>query len=401
MIVDALHLLARANLAGGLAIAAVALLRRPVRAGFGASAAYGLWALPLLVALASLAPALPGAPLAPVVLAAARSLAAAAPPLDAGSSGAAWIALSWALGALVCAGMIAGDQLRFAAALRGARPTVHGRRVVRAASDIGPAVVGRAIVLPADFEARFTCAEQAAVLAHEAQHLARGDVAANGLVALVQCLCWFNPLVHLAAHWIRFDQELACDAAVIAARPALRRPYAEALLKTQRVAVIPPLGCAWRPRGAPALKARIRLLKQRAPSGPRRALAAVLLAGLTLGAGYTAWAAQPAPRGFVTQPDWVRKPTSADLVRFYPRAALAQRVEGMAVMQCRVGRSGELSACRIIRETPQGAGFGTATLGMAPTFQMKPMSRNGRPVAGGVVRIPVRFAIPAGPAAKS
>ena len=62
----------------------------------------------------------------------------------------------------------------------------------------------------------------------------------NAVVALIQCLCWFNPLVHLAARWIRFDQELACDAAVIAERPGLRRPYAEALLKTQVMAAIPP-----------------------------------------------------------------------------------------------------------------------------------------------------------------
>ena len=69
---------------------------------------------------------------------------------------------------------------------------------------------------------------------------------------------------------VRFDQELACDAAVIAKRPGLRRPYAEALLKTQVVAAIPPVGCAWRARGFQALKDRIRLLKQRAPSAPRR-----------------------------------------------------------------------------------------------------------------------------------
>jgi hypothetical protein len=31
---------------------------------------------------------------------------------------------------------------------------------------------------------------------------------------------------------------------------------------------------------------------------------------------------------------------------------------------------------------------------MAPLFQMKPKSVNGRPVDGGVVRIPVRFKLP-------
>lgn len=46
MIVEVLHLLTRANVAASVAIAAVALLRWPVRSIFGASSAYGLWAVP-------------------------------------------------------------------------------------------------------------------------------------------------------------------------------------------------------------------------------------------------------------------------------------------------------------------------------------------------------------------
>ena len=210
MILDALQLVVRANLAGSVAIAAVALLRWPVRLTFGASAAYGLWAIPLLAALASLVPAPAGAPIAPIMPEAVSSLRAAA-PLRSGSPWPAVVGGAWMLGVLVSAALLGARQARFASALRDGRAeSVGGRRVVRAARpDIGPAVVGRAIILPSDFEVRFTPAEQAAILAHEAQHLARGDVAANAVVALVQCLCWFNPLVHLAARGIRFDQELA------------------------------------------------------------------------------------------------------------------------------------------------------------------------------------------------
>jgi TonB family protein len=211
---------------------------------------------------------------------------------------------------------------------------------------------------------------------------------------LIQCLCWFNPLVHQAARWIRFDQELACDAAVIAARPGLRRPYAEALLKTQVMIATPPAGCAWRARGFPALRDRIRLLGQRAPSRPRRTVSAVLIAALMLGGGYAAWASQPAPNRTVVAPDWSSRPNGSDLVRLYPREALAMGRGGMAVIQCRVEKTGALSGCAILREGPQGSGFGQASLRMAPLFQMKPMSKNGSPVAGGIVRIPIRFEIP-------
>jgi TonB family protein len=400
MIADVLDLLARANLAASLAIAAVALLRRPVRSIFGAPAAYRLWGIPLVMALSSLVPAPQGGPIAPIVLGAAGGL-----PVAALGSGSAWPSAAvgvWGLGALLCAAMLWRRQLRFAAALRGASPaSVGGRSVVRAGStDTGPAVVGRTIVVPLDFEARFTPAEQAAILAHEARHLARGDVAANALVALVQCLCWFNPLVHLAARWIRVDQELACDADVVADRPGLWRPYAEALLKTQMAAAVPPAGCAWRASGFAALRDRIRLLKRRAPSRPRRAGGALLLAVLALGGGYAAWAAQPAQGRTVSDPDWSSRPNGDDLVRLYPRRALARGLGGMTVMRCRVDRAGGLSACAILREGPAGAGFGEATLRMAPLFRMKPMSVSGRPVAGAVVKIPVRFVIPPRPAGR-
>jgi TonB family protein len=287
------------------------------------------------------------------------------------------------------------QQARFASALHGAsRASVGGTPVVRSVrTDMGPAVVGRAIILPADFEVRFTPEEQAAILAHEAQHLARGDVVANALVALIQCLFWFNPLVHLAARWIRVDQELACDAAVIAQRPGLRRPYAEALLKTQNVAAIPAAGCAWRARGFPALRDRIRLLKARPPSLPRQTCAVLLLAALTLGGGYAAWATQPSKGRTVTDPDWSSKPNGSDMVRFYPRKASDLGKEGMAAIRCRVENTGALSACRIVRETPKGLGFGKATLQMAPLFRMKPKTVSGKPVAGALVTIPVKFAL--------
>ena len=151
------------------------------------------------------------------------------------------------------------------------------------------------------------------------------------------------------------------------------------------------MGCAWRPRGFQALRDRIKLLKQRAPSAPRKACATLLLIALTLSGGYGAWAAQPSRGRTITDPDWSSKPNGADLVRLYPQRAQDRGLEGMAVMDCRVGQGGGLSACKIVHEAPRGASFGAATLKMAPLFRMKPKSVNGRPVAGGMVSIPVKF----------
>ena len=81
--------------------------------------------------------------------------------------------------------------------------------------------------------------------------------------AACQCLCWFNPLVHLAAYLLRLDQELACDAAVIRSRPGARTLYGQTLLKTQLAATPLPFGCYWPARGLHPLEVRIGLLKRR------------------------------------------------------------------------------------------------------------------------------------------
>jgi beta-lactamase regulating signal transducer with metallopeptidase domain len=168
----------------------------------------------------------------------------------------------------------------------------------RAARDpnTGPALIGvlrPQLILPDDFATRFNAQERALILAHENVHRVSGHTLVNALVELTRCACWFNPLAHVAAQRIRIDQELACDAAVIAAHPNERRVYAQALLKTQAVSAFLPLGCTWTSRSAERLHERISLLAQ--PSLSRRAAlgGAALIALLGMLAGYAAWAQQP------------------------------------------------------------------------------------------------------------
>ncbi|HZQ39914.1 MAG TPA: M56 family metallopeptidase, partial [Rhizomicrobium sp.] len=187
---------------------------------------------------------------------------------------------AWALGALVMVAYLTRSQLRFAAAVR--------------LGKAGPAVLGflsPRIVTPDGFQDHFTAQERAAILAHERVHLARQDARINALAALLRCLCWFNPLIHLGARWLRIDQELACDASVVA-RSVSRRDYAEALLKSQMAVADLPLGCYW-PGAQHPLVERIALLKRKPPGAVRRVLGAsfvLLAAGLS---GLGAWAAQP------------------------------------------------------------------------------------------------------------
>ncbi|WP_296598491.1 M56 family metallopeptidase [Phenylobacterium sp.] len=303
---DLLLLVVRANLVAAAAIGLILALRPVMTRRFDPRVTYALWALAPLAVMASLLPA------RRVVIAAgsmasriAENQASALPPpalVPKAVSLAAplfdpvpWLVGAWALGALLSLGLLAWRQYSFGRSLGTLRREAGVYR--SEARGVGPAVVGALrprIVVPADFEARFEPEERDVVLAHEQAHFRRGDPLANAMLALGQCLFWLNPLVHVAAHYVRLDQELACDAAVIARFPGARKRYAEAMLKTQLAPMAAPLACYWPGRSAHPMKHRIAMLKAAPAAGPRRTAGLALVGVLSLGVGLAAWAAQPA-----------------------------------------------------------------------------------------------------------
>lgn len=92
--------------------------------------------------------------------------------------------------------------------------------------------------------------------------------------------------------------------------------------------------------------------------------------------------------------DWARRPLAEEVARVYPARALEREVQGRAAVECVVSLSGELRDCIIIREAPAGEGFGEALLRLAPVIRMTPETIDGVPQDGGLVRIPVVFALP-------
>ena len=309
---DILLFLVEANLALAAAILLVLVLRRPVRKAFGARNAYALWLIAPLSIVALLIPArtivLPAAPLAPpapTVAGPSAFTTASQPPSVLVEAPRApsipvgdlllglWLVV--AVGGLV---LQAERQRRFVRSL-GALTAADGDRGLLRSDrpGVGPAVIGALaprVVLPADFDRQYTPEEQALILTHERNHLAAGDAQINALVTGLQCLFWFNPLVHLGAAALRVDQEIACDAAVLASHPKTRRAYGEAMLKTQLAACAPPLGCHWPASANKQLKERFTMLAKH-HTNPRRHLAgAVAVAVLGLSTAAAAWAAQPA-----------------------------------------------------------------------------------------------------------
>mgnify|MGYP000936597342 CR=1 FL=1 len=102
----------------------------------------------------------------------------------------------------------------------------------------------------------------------------------------------------------------------------------------------------------------------------------------------------PATPALVNEPDWVRRPTGDDLARVYPREAIEKELAGRATLFCTITAAGDLADCEITEESPAGVGFGEATLKLAQFFKMRPMSKDGRPVAGGKIRVPIRYVLP-------
>jgi TonB family protein len=389
----------KANLVLALAVLAILALRRPVRQRFGPLAGYALWLVAPICVAANLAPVhAPPAVAAPVLTLVGAGAKSLAPVTQQAANLSPLLTVVWVIGVLVVASFFALRQAQFVRALGRLTPLESDPAILRGEHlGGGPMLLGAVrprIVVPADFEARFTGLARRLVLDHERVHQARGDAAVNALVVTLRCLAWFNPVIHLGARRFRVDQEIACDAAVTAARPDTRRLYAELLLGAAMTPFSAPFGCHWPATGVHPLKERLLMLNVVSTTTARRRLGLALVGAIALAGAGAVWAATPAPAAYVVAPDWATKPTIQELARFYPSEAQKTKLEGMAVIDCRVTIEGKLTHCKVVREGPEQAGFGQAAIQLSEYFQMKPATLNGKPTAGGVVRIPLKFSVP-------
>ena len=222
------------------------------------------------------------------------------------------VGFAWAMGAAAFLAFHLLRHWRFCARLRRTalrRSLISGQRIVliESLTAVGPLAFGiwkKHVVLPRDFDARYDADERTLAVAHELMHHARGDLIANWIALVVLAVHWFNPVAWRAFRAFRADQELACDAQVLAGRSVgLREAYGRAILKSAHGGAV---SAACHLHTINELKGRLRMLSQKAKSRRLVAAGAATVALVTLaGVGLTASgsdAATGGDRGRLTWP---------------------------------------------------------------------------------------------------
>mgnify|MGYP001174181185 CR=1 FL=1 len=285
---------------------AIMVLRPVWRRYFGSSASYALW---LLAPLAALATQLPSQthlqPIARVWKAAAPALTDWVPTQSPAQS--LWPIWLWALGALLVLSYFCLARWRLEVRLRGQPLAFDARcgRVPIVRGDFGPALIGLwrpRLVLPGDFEQRYTAAQQNLVLQHEMAHVAAADLWVRSAALLLTIAQWFNPLAWLALPRLIEDQECACDARVLANRTNAASEYAHTLLVNSNAQPCDALLCSLH-RTHPLIR-RLAMLNRQPKTMLRRRLAATLTALSLICCAAIAWAGSAKESNAAIEPDY-------------------------------------------------------------------------------------------------
>lgn len=88
------------------------------------------------------------------------------------------------------------------------------------------------IYLPPEIERTYAPHEKEMLLTHERRHIAQRDPLIYRILAVIECACWFNPLVSVAVRHFKHERELLCDESV--AQSYSKYDYGMLILKIAR-----------------------------------------------------------------------------------------------------------------------------------------------------------------------
>lgn len=243
----------------GALLALVLLVRKPVGRWFGPHAAYALWALPMIrlvlppLALprnllplpkVSIEPIVAGATTVEPVRVGGASMMTApvdTTPIVPAQPGlleqVPWTTVLltiWLLGVLAFLGWRTWNYFTMRRELLAEARQVaqaDGVRIVEAPAAAAPLAFGvfdKVVALPTGFLANTDSESSDFAIAHELEHHAGNDLLAIIVMQPLFALHWFNPLAWVAWRALRGDQEVACDARVVAGRDrSIRARYGQ------------------------------------------------------------------------------------------------------------------------------------------------------------------------------
>lgn len=242
-------------------------------------------------------------------------------------------------------------------------------RIVRTAAGGSPAIAGvlrPTLFLPADFSQRFDAQQRRLILKHEQHHWRRGDTVANMFAYILCMIFWFHPVAWLCYRRFRCDQELACDAVILAQVSSPQRVrYGHTLLQvaatTSTRAQLDPY--LYHYGAKQAMKERIQQLNL---TQPLRywPLLSVLALGLVL---LSIWQA----------PVLANENSNAQatpIIRVnpsYPREAAEQGIEGQVSLRFTITDDGKVTDIEVVDAEPAGT-FDTAAVAALQKWRYDP-----------------------------
>ena len=263
------------------------------------------------------------------------------------------------------------------------------------------------LLLPPDFLDTVKKDELQCVFYHELGHLKSHDIGISWLVNFLQVVYWFNPFVWYGFHYMRVDQEVACDAYVLS-RISQVKPsdYANTIVGLLARFVqnrqLPSLAGIIENKSQ--IKRRIAMIMNFKKHTYRMTLVSVFIL-ITVGFVFFTSA-----RGFSSEDresnaDINSKTAYGDaknlnevdsppqVVRAfppsYPFAAKEQKLNGRVVLRFVVDIEGWACEPEVVSAEPEGV-FEEAALDAVAEYRFKPALKDGKPV-NCIVKMPIKF----------
>ncbi len=104
---------------------------------------------------------------------------------------------------------------------------------------------------------------------------------------------------------------------------------------------------------------------------------------------------QASPPVEIHDPVWIKQIKPDSITALFPAAAIQAGYKvGRASVECTVAADGTLSGCETVTEDPAAMGFGEAAMEVASVMQMSPWTKQGAPVEGARINLPIKFVLP-------